>query len=1222
MGTSSNMIPDSDPPDPPSSSKVPRFEAGYNSQDDSGDELFDHETIATIPLSQQQIPYKELANWTSSSPPLYITQPTQMLFHSKEPSQAKNAGRPTSSFPTVQVPASSPVAKSPVAHRMPAAVTGRSIAPPGTMFRQPAVPPKTAPGPSSDDDILLRNSSSSDDDLPDPDIKPTIFSNGHRNGTSPINSFGVQLSKFSYTGEASKDKSSTRAIQIPQKRMADDSASAYGGVRRPIKQIRQTGPARAQPVPTRDDDITLEDIADFGIRRSIEKMRQILPNKSVAQCRDALQRTKDNYDDALGRLLDGTDERSIDLTTSDDELQRSPISKPEPVAKRQVKDQGRSIQNKWSSAQGGRRPSQKEHASTSASKADPPLQQQRKRLLNRTRRPSSSPIPIDDDEGVKISKGSPVKPAPKNDSKHDRRVPTADVTIIDSDSDSGLGHDRDEDIEDEDSMETDRKVFKFLNSCSVEELADLSNQTEEIASLVVRKRPFKSLQEIRTVSESADMTKGRKPRKPIGNKIVDICLDMWVGFEAVDQLVRRCGILGKNLRAAMKPLGLVAEGSGQSGGLSSTNLDDVTKQGNGPTHDSGIGTPSSSAPNGGDDTDSVSKKREPEMKVDVIESDSDLEEIKKQPQKPRKNGLSQPAMMSKDLIMKDYQLTGLTWLNVLFEQKMSGILADDMGLGKTCQVIAFLTHLVETNVKGPHLVFVPGSTVENWLREFRNFSPDLYVEPYYGSQSERAEKRAEIEDNLEDVNVIVTTYDMAKSKSMTEGFVDARFLRKLKPVVTVYDEGHVLRNRNNKLYETLIRIPSDFRLLLTGTPLQNNLQELVSLLAFIMPDVFREHGEDLQSIFKYKAKTVGDSHAGLLSAKRINRARSMMTPFVLRRKKHQVLDLPHKTRKVEYCELLAGPHHDAYASQLEEEKSELEQSTAIKTGPKKRTGPMIGLRFAAIHPLLFRRLYDDDKLRQIIRISKQHGLVEGRDDRIWEEYAKMGDFELHKYCWENPKALGEFKLRDDEWMDSGKVKKLCELLVKFKVNGDRTLIFSQFTMVMDLLERVLADLELPFHRLDGGTAISDRLTMVDEFCEDTSIPVFMLSTKAGGTGINLAAANKVIIFDSSFNPQDDIQAENRAHRVGQTREVEVIRLITKGTIEEQIYALGESKLMMDERVAGEGATEGDEGKADAAGVEQVRRMMAESLTNTGRSKDAKDQFLNGLKNAGLDMSAA
>lgn len=184
---------------------------------------------------------------------------------------------------------------------------------------------------------------------------------------------------------------------------------------------------------------------------------------------------------------------------------------------------------------------------------------------------------------------------------------------------------------------------------------------------------------------------------------------------------------------------------------------------------------------------------------------------------------------------------------------------------------------------------------------------------------------------------------------------------------------------------------------------------------------------------------------------------------------------------------------------------------------------------------------------------------------------------------------------------SGKVDKLCELLTNFIANGDRILIFSQFTMVMDILEQVLETQNIKFFRLDGTTSVEDRQSILDAFHEQVDIPVFMLSTKAGGAGINLACANKVIIFDSSFNPQEDIQAENRAHRVGQTREVEVVRLVTRGTIEEQIHALGQTKLALDQRVAGEDEGAPFGGKRDDENLKAVEELVISTLELEGQN---------------------
>ena len=446
-----------------------------------------------------------------------------------------------------------------------------------------------------------------------------------------------------------------------------------------------------------------------------------------------------------------------------------------------------------------------------------------------------------------------------------------------------------------------------------------------------------------------------------------------------------------------------------------------------------------------------------------------------------------------------YQVVGVNWLTLLFERKLSCILADDMGLGKTCQVVAFLAHLLEKGIKGPHLVVVPGSTLENWLREFSVFCPKLQVMPYYASQNERPGIQTQILNNVDSLNIIITTYTLAKTKD------DNKFLRKLKPVVCVYDEGHLLKNSKSAGYEALMRIPTQFRLLLTGTPLQNNLRELASLLGFILPSVFREHSEDLEAIFSHKAKTTDDSHAALLSSQRIARAKSIMTPFVLRRKKHQVLEyLPSKSRKIEYCEL-SKSQSEIYAM---EKARALRIVTARAAGEKtsnETANMMMALRKASLHPLLFRRLYDDNVIAKMSKACPgepeyEHSNVE----LVFEDMEVMTDMELHRFCEQHPRTMTKFLLRGTPWMDSGKVSKLATLLRTFKKNGDRALIFSQFVMVLDILEAVMETLEMQFFRLDGSTPMEQRQDMIDQFHEEEDITVFLLSTGAGGAGINLA----------------------------------------------------------------------------------------------------------------------
>ena len=395
-----------------------------------------------------------------------------------------------------------------------------------------------------------------------------------------------------------------------------------------------------------------------------------------------------------------------------------------------------------------------------------------------------------------------------------------------------------------------------------------------------------------------------------------------------------------------------------------------------------------------------------------------------------------------------------------------------------------------------------------------------------------------------------------------------------------------------------MRFPAKFRLLLTGTPLQNNLKELAALLGFILPALFKERREDLEYIFKARARTTDDDHSALLSAQRIARARSMMTPFVLRRKKHQVLKhLPSKTTRIEFCDM-TETQWNLYNSHLDRARKAMEARAAgVKSG-KENANVLMDLRKATIHPMLFRRLFTDDKIKKMSKeCLKESDLLDRDPALVEEDMSYYSDFQLHTFCEEHPTTMAKYDVASEAWMNSGKVAKLTELLLKYRENGDRVLVFSQFTMVLDILQAVMDTLQMQHFRLDGSTKIEQRQDMIDQFHEETDVTVFLLSTKAGGQGINLACANKVIIFDLSFNPQEDLQAENRAHRVGQTREVDVVRLVSRGTVEEQIYALGEAKLALDDRVAGE------EGPAEAKVIQQDELTVMENLIKGTQIKD-------------------
>lgn len=705
------------------------------------------------------------------------------------------------------------------------------------------------------------------------------------------------------------------------------------------------------------------------------------------------------------------------------------------------------------------------------------------------------------------------------------------VEIVDSESDSDVMTDN-EFYEANGLTSLDSQILEFLNTAEKQDLVEISNSTPGIIDKLIQLRPFNDIYQLSEEQFDDDTEieakKKKKRVKPHGLRIIENTEASLKGYRAVDSLVKKCSEVGSLISKQMEKWGVSVTGEGE--------LEMVDLKGE-----------------------------------DIIINDED--EVHTRHRKTLKYWKRAPDNFNPEFELKNYQIVGINWLNLLYTNDLSCILADEMGLGKTCQVIAFMAYLkYYQTLKGPHLVIVPSSTLENWLREFNKFCPDLVVQAYYGSQSEREELRYELRESQYDV--LVTTYNLASGSSS-----DFKFLVKSNFDMIIYDEGHMLKNSNSERYTKLMRLEGKFRLLLTGTPLQNNLKELVSLLAFMLPKYFSDKREDLQGIFNQKAKTsdIDDKYNPLLSQQAISKAKKMMTPFVLRRKKIQVLKhLPSKNHSLEYCEMtpLQQKIYDDYmnqgkATRLERERRKLltgkEAQEAKRTVIPSTSNVLMLLRKAAIHPLLFRQSYTDDMLLQMSKaITNEPEYADANQQYIYEDMGVMADYELNNLCLKFPKTLSKYKLQDKDYLNSGKVQSLIKMLDEIITKGEKVLLFSLFTQVLDILEKVLSILNYKFVRLDGRTSVENRQDIIDTFYEDSTIPIFLLSTRAGGFGINLVAANNVIIFDQSFNPHDDKQAEDRAHRVGQTKEVHVRKLITKGTIEENMLQLGENKLQLDQ----------------------------------------------------------
>ncbi|CAH0715307.1 unnamed protein product, partial [Brenthis ino] len=558
--------------------------------------------------------------------------------------------------------------------------------------------------------------------------------------------------------------------------------------------------------------------------------------------------------------------------------------------------------------------------------------------------------------------------------------------------------------------------------------------------------------------------------------------------------------------------------------------------------------------------------------------------------------LKQPAILDESLKLAPYQLVGLNWLAVLHKQGVSGILADEMGLGKTVQVIAFLAHLKETGqARGTHLVVVPASTLDNWSGELERWCPALRVSKYYGNPEERRQLRIEYSRGLDKIDIVLTTYTMVSSCP------EERKMFRITPMhYVIYDEAHMLKNMSTQRYDNLLKIKSKHRLLLTGTPLQNNLIELMSLLCFVMPHMFSGKTEDLKNLFqknskaKTNKKTNGNTEDDVpaFEQSQITQAKRIMKPFVLRRLKRDVLqDLPKKTNHTELC-----PMSEKQQRQYKELIAgfSAKDGTIHATTEQSGISMMMDMRKLANHPLLLRYHYDMAAARKMAaRLARDPGYKEKNEQYLYEDLMCMSDFQIHQLT-QQYECISSFAVPDRLIEDSGKFLKLDEMLPKLQAEGHRVLIFSQFTMMLDILEPYLRLRDYRYLRLDGSTAVNERQDLINQYNSE-DIFVFLLSTKAGGLGINLTAADTVIIHDIDFNPYNDKQAEDRCHRMGQTRPVTIYRLLSAGTIEEAIYQVAQEKLNLEKHVTGADENEPTEQK-------NVVRLLSAALGLTSPNK--------------------
>ncbi|EWG49839.1 DNA excision repair protein ERCC-6 [Fusarium verticillioides 7600] len=467
-----------------------------------------------------------------------------------------------------------------------------------------------------------------------------------------------------------------------------------------------------------------------------------------------------------------------------------------------------------------------------------------------------------------------------------------------------------------------------------------------------------------------------------------------------------------------------------------------------------------------------------------------------------------------------YQKTGVQWLAELYKQNVGGIIGDEMGLGKTVQLIAFIAALhYSKKLRRPVIVVAPATLLRQWVSEFHRWWPPLRVSILHASGSGMMNPKFEDEYDLDHYQPLATKSEKAAQR-IVNGVVKSghvlvttytglqTYAETLLPVqwdYAVLDEGHKIRNPNAEITVTCKELSTPNRVILSGTPVQNNLTELWSLFDFIYP---MRLGTlvNFRAQFEIPIRQGGYANASnlqVMTAEKCAEAlKETIGEYLLQRLKVDVAaDLPEKTEQVLFCKLTDG-QHKAY-------------ETFIKSDE--------------VSAILNRRrqsLYGIDILRKICN----------HPDLLDKTLAKKAGYDFG-----NPKLSAKLQLTKD-------------LLQKVMIpNGHKTLLFSQGKQMLNIIEKCISECGISYVRMDGETPVDQRQPMIDRFNESPDIHVFLMTTRTGGLGTNLTGADRIIIFDPDWNPSTDLQARERAWRLGQKKPVKIYRLMTEGTIEEKIY---------------------------------------------------------------------